>query len=54
MLGDAAHAQLPALGLGVSTAFSDVAELCRQIDRFGLDLKPSGGTRSCAYHRRPR
>lgn len=36
LVGDAAHAQLPALGLGVSTAFADVAELCRQIDRHGL------------------
>lgn len=37
LLGDAAHAQLPALGLGVSTAFADVDELCRQIDRHGLN-----------------
>ena len=37
LLGDAAHAQLPALGLGVSTAFADVDELCRQIDKFGLN-----------------
>ena len=36
LLGDAAHAQLPALGLGVSTAFADIEELCRQIDKFGL------------------
>jgi salicylate hydroxylase len=36
LVGDSAHAQLPALGLGVSTAFADVAELCRQIDRHGL------------------
>lgn len=36
LLGDAAHAQLPALGLGCSTAFGDVEELCRQIDKFGL------------------
>ena len=39
LLGDAAHAQLPALGLGVSTAFADVDELCRQIDKFGLSQK---------------
>ncbi|KAL7566282.1 hypothetical protein ACA910_013611 [Epithemia clementina (nom. ined.)] len=39
LLGDAAHAQLPALGLGVSTAFADVDELCRQIDKFGLTRK---------------
>ena len=36
LLGDAAHAQLPSLGLGVSTAFGDVEELARQIDNHGL------------------
>jgi len=39
LLGDSAHAQLPALGLGISTAFSDVSELCKQIDKFGLNRK---------------
>jgi len=39
MTGDAAHAQLPSLGLGVSTAFADVNELCQQIDRYGLSEK---------------
>jgi 2-polyprenyl-6-methoxyphenol hydroxylase-like FAD-dependent oxidoreductase len=41
LVGDSAHAQLPALGLGVSTAFADVAELCRQIDRHGLPCQNS-------------
>ncbi|GMH64652.1 hypothetical protein TL16_g04013 [Triparma laevis f. inornata] len=36
LLGDAAHAQLPALGLGVSTAFGDVEEITKQIRRRGL------------------
>lgn len=36
LLGDAAHAQLPALGLGVSTAFGDVEEITEQIRRRGL------------------
>jgi len=35
LLGDAAHAQLPSLGLGISTAFADVDELCKQVDRWG-------------------
>ena len=39
LLGDAAHAQLPALGLGVSTAFGDVEELVVQLDRHGLSQK---------------
>lgn len=39
LVGDAAHAQLPSLGLGVSTAFADVNELCQQIDRYGLSEK---------------
>ena len=39
LLGDAAHAQLPALGLGVSTAFGDIEELISQIDRHGLSQK---------------
>ena len=30
LLGDAAHAQLPALGLGVSTALGDIEELIAQ------------------------
>ena len=38
-VGDAAHAQLPALGLGVSTAFGDVEELVAQLDRHGLSQK---------------
>ncbi|GMH78640.1 hypothetical protein TrST_g5078 [Triparma strigata] len=37
LLGDAAHAQLPALGLGVSTAFGDVEEITEQIRRRGLN-----------------
>lgn len=36
LLGDSAHAQLPALGLGCSSAFADIEELCQQIDRNGL------------------
>ena len=36
LLGDAAHAQLPALGLGVSTALGDVEELVVQLRRRGL------------------
>lgn len=36
LLGDSAHAQLPALGLGCSTAFADIEELCKQIDSNGL------------------
>jgi len=39
LVGDSAHAQLPSLGLGVSTAFADVNELCQQIDRYGLSEK---------------
>jgi len=39
LMGDAAHAQLPSLGLGISTAFGDVDEFCRQVDRFGLTEK---------------
>jgi len=39
LLGDAAHAQLPALGLGCSAAFADIEELCRQIDSNGLSPK---------------
>ena len=31
LLGDAAHAQLPALGLGVSTALGDIEELIAQV-----------------------
>ena len=33
LLGDSAHAQLPALGLGCSAAFADVEEICKQIDK---------------------
>ena len=33
------NAQLPALGLGVSTAFGDIEELISQIDRHGLSQK---------------
>ena len=36
LLGDSAHAQLPALGLGCSAAFADIEELCKQIDANGL------------------
>jgi len=36
LLGDSAHAQLPALGLGCSAAFADIEELCKQIDSNGL------------------
>lgn len=36
LLGDSAHAQLPALGLGCSAAFADIEELCKQIDSGGL------------------
>ena len=32
LLGDAAHAQLPALGLGVSTALGDIEELIAQAE----------------------
>lgn len=32
LLGDAAHAQTPSLGLGVSTAFDDIFELATRID----------------------
>ena len=39
LLGDAAHAQLPALGLGVSTAFGDIEELITQVRRHGLSRK---------------
>lgn len=35
MVGDATHAQMPALGLGCSTAFADIEELCKQMDRHG-------------------
>jgi 2-polyprenyl-6-methoxyphenol hydroxylase-like FAD-dependent oxidoreductase len=31
LLGDAAHAQLPSLGLGVSTALGDIEELIAQV-----------------------
>lgn len=41
LLGDAAHAQTPALGLGVSTAFGDVLELATCID-----ASPAGLTRA--------
>ena len=36
LLGDSAHAQLPALGLGCSAAFADIEELCKRIDADGL------------------
>ena len=36
LLGDAAHAQLPALGLGVYTALGDIEELIAQVKRHGL------------------
>jgi len=36
LLGDSAHAQLPALGLGCSAAFADIEELIKQIDSDGL------------------
>jgi len=36
LLGDSAHAQLPALGLGCSAAFADIEELCKQIDSVGM------------------
>jgi len=36
LLGDSAHAQLPALGLGCSAAFADIEELIKQIDSNGL------------------
>jgi len=39
LLGDAAHAQLPALGLGVSTALGDVEELVAQLQRHGLSRR---------------
>ena len=39
LLGDAAHAQLPALGLGISTALGDVEELIAQIKRHGLSRR---------------
>jgi len=39
LLGDAAHAQLPALGLGVSTAFGDIEVLVKQVRRHGLSRK---------------
>jgi salicylate hydroxylase len=39
LLGDAAHAQLPALGLGVSTAMGDIEELVKQVQRHGLSQK---------------
>lgn len=40
LLGDAAHAQTPSLGLGVSTAFDDIFELATRID-----ASPNGLTR---------
>ena len=39
LLGDAAHAQLPALGLGVSTAMGDIEELVKQVRSHGLSSK---------------
>ena len=36
LLGDAAYAQITSLGLGISTAFADVDELCKQVDRWGM------------------
>ena len=36
LVGDAAHAQTPALGLGLTMAFQDVAALAAQCDRIGL------------------
>ena len=39
LLGDAAHAQLPALSLGVSTALGDVEELVAQVRRHGLSRR---------------
>ena len=51
LLGDAAHAQLPALGLGVSTAFGDVEEITEQIRRRGLNreaLRKYEGKRKAA------
>ena len=39
LLGDAAHAQLPALGLGVSTALGDIEELIAQVKKHGLSRR---------------